>query len=158
MGNIIDTSTRLKVLRTQKGYTQEEIANRLNVSRQAVSRWETGKSVPDIENLALLAEIYSISIDELLGKERICEEEKKENKFEREIVGMILVLGVGLIQPIFGLVVTFCVLAWMIKKKKLYKIVIIAVILSLFVNAYNLYTVMRIKNVDDSNVIIEKIE
>ncbi len=65
MDNITDTSTRLKVLRIQKGYTQEEIANRLHVSRQAVSRWETGKSSPDIDNLTLLGEIYEVSVDEM---------------------------------------------------------------------------------------------
>ncbi len=93
--------------------------------------------------------------DEILGTERACEE---ENKFEWEIVGMISVLGVGFIQPIFGLIMTFCVLGWMIKRKKLYKTVIIAIIISLFVNAYNLYITMSIKNVDDSDVIIEKVE
>lgn len=44
MDNQSDIHTRLKGIRIQKGYTQEEIANKLNVSRQAVSRWETGVS------------------------------------------------------------------------------------------------------------------
>ncbi len=158
MGDTTDTSTRLKVLRTQKGYTQEEIANRLNVSRQAVSRWETGKSYPDVENLTLLGEIYGVSVDELLGKERTGEEEKKENKFEWEIVGMISMLGVGFIQPVFGLIIAFCVLGWMIKRKKLYKIVIIAIIVSLLFNVYNSYITMSMKYMDDSEAIIEKVK
>lgn len=131
MDNQSDIHTRLKGIRIQKGYTQEEIANKLNVSRQAVSRWETGKSCPDIENLALLGEIYGVSVDELLGKEKTDKEDEKENKFEWEIVGMILVLGVGFIQPVFGLIMAFCVLGWMIKREKLYKTVIIAIIVSL---------------------------
>lgn len=158
MDNQSDIHTRLKGIRIQKGYTQEEIANKLNVSRQAVSRWETGKSCPDIENLALLGEIYGVSVDELLGKERTGEEEKKGNKFDREIVGMLLVLGVGFIQPVFGLIMAFCVLGWMIKRKKLYKTVIIAIIISLLFNVRSLYMIMSIKNGDDSESIIEKVE
>ncbi len=158
MDNQSDIHTRLKGIRIQKGYTQEEIANKLNVSRQAVSRWETGKSCPDIENLALLGEIYGVSVDELLGKEKTDKEDEKENKFEWEIAGMILVLGVGFIQPVFGLIMAFCVLGWMIKRKKLYKTVIIAIIVSLLFNVCNLYVTMSIKNTDDSEAVIEKVE
>lgn len=52
----------------------------------------------------------------------------------------------------------FCVLGWMIKRKKLYKTVIIAIIVSLLFNVCNLYVTMSIKNTDDSEAVIEKVE
>lgn len=106
----------------------------------------------------MLGEIYGVSVDELLGKEKTDKEDEKENKFEWEIVGMILVLGGGFIQPVFGLIMAFCVLGWMIKRKKLYKTVIIAIIVSLLFNVCNLYVTMSIKNTDDSEAVIEKVE
>lgn len=60
-------SENLKTLRKQKGYTQEELAARLNVVRQTVSKWEKGLSVPDAELLLRLAEILEVSVSTLLG-------------------------------------------------------------------------------------------
>ncbi len=57
----------LKALRKQKGYSQEEAAARLNVVRQTVSKWEKGLSVPDADALVRLAELYEVSVGELLG-------------------------------------------------------------------------------------------
>ena len=54
-------------LRKQKGLTQEQLANELGISYQAVSKWETGNSCPDIATLPLLAELFGVSIDELFG-------------------------------------------------------------------------------------------
>lgn len=57
---------KLCCLRKKKGMTQAEVAERLNVSRQAVSRWEVGLAVPTTENLRCLGEIYQVSVDTLL--------------------------------------------------------------------------------------------
>ena len=57
----------LKALRKRKGITQEELATRLNVVRQTVSKWETGLSVPDSELLIKLAEILEVPVSRLLG-------------------------------------------------------------------------------------------
>lgn len=57
----------IKSLRKQKGITQEELAIRLNVVRQTVSKWEKGLSVPDAEMLIRIADIFEISVSELLG-------------------------------------------------------------------------------------------
>ncbi len=53
-------------LRKKKGLTQDELAKELNVSNQAVSKWEAGKCCPDIELLPVLAHFFEVSIDELL--------------------------------------------------------------------------------------------
>jgi len=66
----MEFNNRLYHLRKQKGLSQEELANRLNVSRQTVSKWEIGDSTPDMEKLAAISDLFEISLDELvLGKE-----------------------------------------------------------------------------------------
>ena len=57
----------LKTLRKQKGYSQEEAAARLNVVRQTVSKWEKGLSVPDADALVRLADLYDVTVGDLLG-------------------------------------------------------------------------------------------
>ena len=59
-------SDNLRALRKQKGYSQEQLAERLNVSRQAVSKWENGASDPSTSNLLALAKLYGISAEDLL--------------------------------------------------------------------------------------------
>lgn len=61
--------TKLVSLRKQKGLTQMELAEKLNVSRQAISRWEVGAAVPSTDNLKVLGDLYSVQIDYLLDDE-----------------------------------------------------------------------------------------
>lgn len=58
----------LKILRKEKGYSQEQLAARLNVVRQTISKWEKGISVPDAELLIQLAEVLDVTVSDLLGK------------------------------------------------------------------------------------------
>jgi len=62
-------------LRTKHGFSQDELAERVYVTRQAVSRWETGETTPNIETLKLLSGLYDVSINTLLGSPRqlVCE-------------------------------------------------------------------------------------
>ena len=53
-------------LRKKNGWSQEELAEKMNVSRQAVSKWERSEASPDTDNLISLAEVYGVSLDELL--------------------------------------------------------------------------------------------
>ncbi|MBQ9869874.1 MAG: helix-turn-helix transcriptional regulator [Ruminococcus sp.] len=59
---------KLKTARQQAGYSQEELAAKLSVSRSAVAKWETGKGMPDIENLKATAALLNVSIDYLLDE------------------------------------------------------------------------------------------
>lgn len=61
-------SENLKALRKQKGFSQEELATRLHVARQTISKWEKNLSVPDADTLICLAEILEVSVSELLGE------------------------------------------------------------------------------------------
>ena len=64
----------IKTVRKNKGFTQEDLANRLHVTRQTISKWEKGYSVPDADMLAKLAEEMEVSVGELLGAEEISSE------------------------------------------------------------------------------------
>ena len=65
----MEFNNKLYELRKQKGFSQEELASRLNVSRQTVSKWEVGDSTPDMEKLVAISDLFGISLDELiLGK------------------------------------------------------------------------------------------
>lgn len=59
-------NNKLYELRKQKGLSQEELASRLNVSRQTVSKWEVGDSTPDMEKLVAMSDLFEISLDELV--------------------------------------------------------------------------------------------
>ena len=60
-------STNLHMLRKINKYTQEEVAEKINVSRQAVAKWENGDSLPDIENCMALAQLYDVTLDNLVN-------------------------------------------------------------------------------------------
>lgn len=61
---------KLKSIRKQTGMSQEQLAEKLGVSRQAVTKWETDASIPDIENIMAISALFDISIDELLSNEK----------------------------------------------------------------------------------------
>ncbi|MCL2757443.1 MAG: helix-turn-helix transcriptional regulator [Coriobacteriia bacterium] len=71
----VEIAQRLADLRRKKGYSQEELAERLGLSRQAVSKWERAESSPDTDNLIALARLYGTSLDELLAIEPIIEDD-----------------------------------------------------------------------------------
>ena len=78
---MLKISENIVALRKQAGITQEDLANRLHVSNQAVSKWEVGKCCPDIEFLPELAAFFEVSIDELLlGECRIKTKLQDETK------------------------------------------------------------------------------
>lgn len=63
----IEIADKLVKLRKKYGYSQEELANKLGISRQAVSKWERAEASPDTDNLICLAKLYGVSLDELLA-------------------------------------------------------------------------------------------
>ena len=71
----MDTKDVILELRTKKGLSQDELAEKLYVTRQAVSRWENGETIPNTETLKLLSKFFDVSINTLLGSPRhlICQ-------------------------------------------------------------------------------------
>lgn len=77
---------KLLNLRKKKNLSQEEVAEKLNVSRQTVSKWETDQSIPDFDKIAPLCELYDVSADYLLtGKENKSDDIEKNSKDLDEI-------------------------------------------------------------------------
>lgn len=56
----------LKMFRIRANFSQQEVANNIQISRQSISKWENGKICPDVENIKQLSEIYSVSIDDIV--------------------------------------------------------------------------------------------
>lgn len=86
---------RIARLRKSKGLTQEELGDKVGISSQAVSKWETDASVPDVMLLVKIANIFDITVDELLGNERVRETPKvvpQENR--KDVDKMILKITV----------------------------------------------------------------
>ena len=81
----VKIANKLYELRKQSGISQEELADKIGVSRQAVSKWERAEASPDTDNLILLAKIYNVSLDDIISEEDITEAEKVE-KVEAEVV------------------------------------------------------------------------
>ena len=71
---------KLQNLRKSKGFTQEELADKLYVSRTAISKWESGRGYPSIDSIKEIASFFSVSIDELLSSEKILSLAEKENR------------------------------------------------------------------------------
>ena len=99
---------KLVSLRKQKGWTQEELAKALFVSRTAVSKWESGRGIPNIESLKSISKYFSVSIDELLSGEEILaaadEDLKQREKHLCDIVFGLLDCSmiIFLFLPFFG--------------------------------------------------------
>ena len=81
--NYMEFNKKLQELRKQKGLTQEELAEKLYVSRAAISKWESGRGYPSIDSLKLIARFFSVTVDELLSSNEIltiAEKSQKQNK------------------------------------------------------------------------------
>lgn len=79
-------SEKLKKLRKENNLTQEKLAEKLNVSRQAITKWESGDGVPDIENLKQLSTLFNTTIDELVKEDiNITTQTKKQYTYTKEL-------------------------------------------------------------------------
>ena len=81
----MDFGDRLKQYRTNEGLSQEQLAEKIGVSRQAITKWETKRGLPDVENMIILAEIFKMTLDELVLQESKKQESDKE-LFESETI------------------------------------------------------------------------
>ena len=95
---------KIQILRKQKGMTQDQLADILNVSRQAVSKWETNESQPDIERLIEIGNLFNVSTDYLIKdgyasdpikRTRVAEKESLRNSRIFFLVSAVYSLGTG---------------------------------------------------------------
>lgn len=81
----IELANKLIKLRKEAGYTQDELAEKLDVSRQSISKWESGEATPSIDYVQKLAKIYGITVDELLDTENDVKPKGKKEKKNKGI-------------------------------------------------------------------------
>ncbi|OJG90225.1 hypothetical protein RV15_GL001489 [Enterococcus silesiacus] len=86
---------QLQLRRKELNMTQEEVAKKLFISRQAISNWETGKSYPDIENIIALSTIYEISLDNLLKGDKNVMIELRKNRVYQYVYTTLAILSVA---------------------------------------------------------------
>ena len=104
----MEFNEKLQELRKQKELTQEELAEKLYVSRTAISKWESGRGYPNIESLKAIAKFFSVTVDELLSTDEvltIAEEDnkRKEKRFRDLIYGLLdLSIAMLLFLPFFA--------------------------------------------------------
>ena len=93
-------------LRTEKGMSQDSLAEKLEVSRQSVSKWETGQSTPDLDKIIRLADLFGVSVDELVREgERPQPPEPPQPQVvyvEREKRGLTPIQTLGVVMEITG--------------------------------------------------------
>ncbi|MET1248679.1 helix-turn-helix domain-containing protein [Sporolactobacillus sp. STCC-11] len=101
----MDLGSRIKEARERLNLSQDELAEKMDISRQAISKWETGKSYPDIEKILKLSDIFNLSLDELVKGDKTFQENLiKEGRMTMSgltILGYVLV-ALGIIVSIWG--------------------------------------------------------
>ena len=101
----MDLGSRIKNEREKLNISQDELAQKMDISRQAISKWETGNSYPDIEKILKLSEIFHLSLDELVkGDENFQKNLIKEGRTNMpglSILGYVLI-ALGVIVGIWG--------------------------------------------------------
>ena len=107
----MEIGLKLKKTRVRSGFTQEQVAEKLMISRQTVSNWENEKSLPDVVSVMKMSDLYQISLDELLkGDKKMLEKIEKDIatvKSNRKmiIVGWVTII-LALILSIIDIVIT----------------------------------------------------
>lgn len=132
----MEFATQLKKYRTEKNLSQEQLAEKLFVSRQTISNWETEKSYPDVHSLLLISSLFEVSLDQLLKgdieimKQEIKEEDIMKSKKESVVYTILFLVMVFSTVPLFVLgkwwgVAIWCVIAiitlWYAKRVENFK-------------------------------------
>ena len=104
----MEFNEKLQELRKQRGLTQEELAEKLYVSRTAISKWESGRGYPNIDSLKAIAKFFSVTVDELLSTDEILtiaeeDNKQKETHFRDLMYGLLdLSIAMLLFLPFFA--------------------------------------------------------
>ena len=120
---------KLKQARQNKGFSQDEVANKLKITRQSISKWENGHVCPDVINLKLLCTLYEISVDDILLDDFTFENSNKQTKshdktskdeYSKKLENLFLVTIsiVSCLIPFLGVAVSLVILIHLMKSPK----------------------------------------
>lgn len=155
-------TNRLKELRLEHNYSQKYVAEQLNISRQAISKWENGRSYPDIDNLRLLSSLYNVSLDSFFQKnineiEDTKIEESKSNMISKGFLILFIISVISYFVSPFGLILIPIILLF-IRKISNYKLIIYGICLvSLLRNGQDLYYLLN-SNPENEVITIEEVD
>lgn len=154
----MELANKLKFYREQNGYSQAFVADHLHISRQSISKWENGKSSPDIEKLVVLSKLYEISIDQLLQENQQMTEKIKANEIEikakqkklalvrsrvedKNDEGSLLLILAGIAAFTFPIGIILVTFVFFRNKQTntLYRLVLVVCLVALFLNLYDGY-------------------
>ncbi len=114
----MEVGAQIKKYRSSMGISQEELAEKVYVSRQTVSNWETGKNYPDIHSVVLLSTVFNVSLDQLIkGDVEIMKKEIKETEIKKlnkygGIYAVSLILAVISLVPFIVLMDWYGLIPW----------------------------------------------
>ncbi|RRG10886.1 MAG: helix-turn-helix domain-containing protein [Lactobacillus sp.] len=98
---LVKISEQLRQLRQQRQWNQDTVAERLHVSRQTISNWENDRSLPDLQSLLLLADLYHITLDDLVrGELNMVEFKRTKRRLLGDTLGTVLALSVFLLASV----------------------------------------------------------
>lgn len=143
---------KLKYYRQKNGYSQDDIAKKLNISRQAISRWENGWNMPDLENIVVLCDLYGLTTDELLKSEEpdpvIIEPDPAPKRtffpveFKDEIFYIALMIAACFFS-FLGVFIGVIMLFLWVKNKKYSYVLLICCILSILANGWTTWSFLN---------------
>ncbi len=166
----MELSKSLKKARENAGLSQAEVAEKLNISRQAISKWENGWTSPDIDNLIILSDLYDVSLDELFKNEN--NKKKKDENLQESVepdkkkvfgllpeeVGILIAIVCLSTIPCLGLIGIILLLGYCVFKKykigTIYKVIILCFVL---ISIYNSVKFVQIEFLDLGEATIEKV-
>ena len=96
-------SQNLQKLRAEKNISQEQLADKIGVSRQSISAWESGKSSPELEKLIALSELFEISLDELTGEISTKKANFNKKEYEKSYQKIALIRALGMFVLLLAL-------------------------------------------------------
>ena len=114
----MEVGAQIKKYRSNMGISQEELAEKVYVSRQTVSNWETGKNYPDIHSVLLLSSVFNVSLDQLIkGDVEIMKKEIKETEIKKfnkigGIYAVFLILTVITLVPFLAFMDWYGLIPW----------------------------------------------
>lgn len=142
-------ASNLKSAREKANLTQEQVASQLHILRQAISRWENGKSFPDINTLKALSTLYAISLDELLENQTLKKTGNLENISSStfylglDLIFYVLASVLSLNIPILGIIISTSLFVYLWKTKKANKIVLFIIMLCIIMELYNSFILLN---------------
>ena len=116
----MEIGNKLQSLRKNAGYSQEELAEKIDVSRQTISKWELGETSPDLKDAKKLSKIFNVSLDELSGndiKDVLITKVSNTEVLAGMIVKILRTLGVIMVSGLAGLLIMFILFRFLDRDK-----------------------------------------